>query len=125
MAHNPQAVLLLADFIAAYPCRGKVFAVFSGLKDKDLCGLIRPMRALIDGWYPTLLQGARAADASTLLAALHHEGCVAKACFGDPVAAFEAAQQQAKEGDLIVVYGSFLTVSAVLAKQLRLAEELQ
>ena len=125
VAHNPQAVLLLADFIAAYPCRGKVFAVFSGLKDKDLCGLIRPMRALIDGWYPTLLQGARAADASTLLAALHHEGCVAKACFGDPVAAFEAAQQQAKEGDLIVVYGSFLTVSAVLAKQLRLAEELQ
>lgn len=125
VAHNPQAVLLLSDFIAAYPRKGKVFAVFAGLKDKDLCGLIRPMRALIDGWYPTLLHGARAADDAMLLAALHQEGCVSEACFSDPVTAFKAAQQQAKEGDLIVVYGSFLTVSAVLTKQLRMTEEWQ
>jgi len=43
VAHNPQAVSLLAEFIREYQPRGKVHAVFSGLKDKDLCGLIRPM----------------------------------------------------------------------------------
>ena len=43
VAHNPQAVSLLADFINERPRTGKVHAVFSALKDKDLCGLIKPM----------------------------------------------------------------------------------
>ena len=35
-------------------------------------------------------------------------------CFGAPEIAYESAMQKACPGDIIVVYGSFLTVSAVM-----------
>ena len=36
-------------------------------------------------------------------------------CFHDPVVAYRAAMGVAQPGDWVVVYGSFLTVSAVIA----------
>ena len=114
VAHNPQAVRLLADFIRTYPCNGKIHAVFSGLKDKDLCGLIKPMLSVVDFWYLTTLQGKRAASQSTLLAAFNTETHSMTDCFGAPEIAYESAMQKACPGDIIVVYGSFLTVSAVM-----------
>jgi len=124
VAHNPQAVLLLAKFISEYQHRGKVHAVFSGLKDKDLCGLIRPMQSCVDFWYLATLSGIRAASEPMLLAAFHAEsGCVAP-CFSNPVMAYRAAMQQANPGDLIVIYGSFLMVGAVMAAEQIEHEEL-
>ena len=115
VAHNPQAVSLLADFIRSYQPKGKVHAVFAGLKDKDLCGLIRPMHFYVDFWYPTALSGKRAASGSMLLAAMKAENCSVSTCFNTPKAAYQAARQSANSDDLIVVYGSFLTVSAVMS----------
>lgn len=115
VAHNPQAVSLLAEFIRQYQPRGKVHAIFSGLQDKDLCGLIRPMYACVDFWYLARLNGKRAASESMLLAAFYAESGAVAPCFGDPVLAYHAAMQQASPGDLIVIYGSFLTVGPVMA----------
>ncbi len=115
VAHNPQAVALLAEFIRAYKPRGKVHAVFSGLKDKDLCGLIRLMKSCVDFWYLTTLSGKRAASESLLLAAFQTETGSGVPCFSNPAKAYDAAVQQANPGDIIVVYGSFLMVSAVMA----------
>jgi len=123
VAHNPQAVSLLAEFIKGYQPRGKVHAVFSGLKDKDLCGLIRPMYSCVDFWYLATLAGKRAASESMLQAAFLAEKGFTAPCFSNPVMAYREAMQQAKPGDLIVVYGSFLMVSAVMAaKQTRQKE---
>ena len=115
VAHNPQSVLLLAEFIRGYEPRGKVHAVFSGLKDKDLCGLIRPMCSCVDFWYIAPLPGKRAASESMLREAFLVETSSAVPCFSNPVMAYRAAVQKASPGDLIVVYGSFLMVSAVMA----------
>lgn len=115
VAHNPQAVSLLADFIRSYQPKGRVHAVFSGLSDKDLGGLIRPMNLYVDFWYPTVLSSKRAASEAMLLGALQAENCFIPMCFSSPKAAYEAALQAAKSDDLIVVYGSFLTVSAVMS----------
>lgn len=115
VAHNPQSVSLLADFMAKYEPKGVVHAVFSGLKDKDLSGLIRPMHPYVTYWYPALLSGKRAADETLLLEALKTETQAIPVCFENPKIAYKAAQQLAKPGDLIVVYGSFLMVGAVMA----------
>lgn len=115
VAHNPQAVSLLAEFLKHYPSCGKIHAVFSGLKDKDLCGLIRPMKAYVDFWYLATLTGKRAAVEHMLLAALQTEGIAEAPCFSNPAIAYHAAIAQAKPGDLIVIYGSFLMVGAVMA----------
>lgn len=113
VAHNPQAVDALAEFIRTCLPGKKVHAVFSALKDKDLCGLIKPMAALVDDWYPALLATARAASKAAILQALKDNLIDALECFEHPLAAFHHARQQAAPGDLMVVYGSFLTVSAV------------
>ena len=117
VAHNPQAALLLADFIRRQKGFGKVHAVFSGLKDKDLCGLIKAMCSCVDFWYPAALHSRRAANQPTLLAAFQAATTTVDVFFSSPAAAYFAAMQNAAPGDLIVVYGSFLTVSAVMAIQ--------
>lgn len=122
VAHNPQAVKLLAEFIKRYQPRGKVHAVFSGLKDKDLFGLISPMRPYVDYWYPALLEGKRVASEALLLSAFHDQNCSVKSCYNTPWAAYEAATEAALESDLIIVYGSFLTVSAVMSNYMKQEE---
>ena len=122
VAHNPQAAALLSVFIQRNKPKGKVHAVFSGLKDKDLCGLIKPMRPYVDIWYPARLSGKRAADESQLLSALRAANCLVFKCFDNPFAAYQEAMKRANPDDLIVVYGSFLTVSAVMSND-RVAQE--
>ena len=114
VAHNPQAVSLLADFISNYHPKSKVHAVFSGLKDKDLCGLIKPMRTCVDHWYPCLLSGKRAASEDLLLKAFEEGHCIVAHCYSDPITAYQAAVKVAAKDDIIVVYGSFLMVSAIM-----------
>lgn len=123
VAHNPQAVSLLADYIKKYQPKGKVHAVFSGLQDKDLRGLIKPMHSYVDFWYPAVLSSKRAASKSLLKAAFEAEHCSIPADFSDPLTAYQVAIKHAIPGDLIVVYGSFLTVSAVMAHCMERQEE--
>ena len=125
VAHNPQAVKLLADFISRYHPKGKVYAVFSGLKDKDLRGLIQPMQSYVDFWFPAVLSSKRAASKQLILDVFSAERCFASSCFDHPLAAYQVAMERAEPGDLIVVYGSFLTVSAIMAATRTQQEELQ
>ncbi len=117
VAHNPQAVSLLVDFIQNLQPQGSVHAIFSALKDKNLCGLINPMRFCVDFWYPAVLSGKRASSKSLLMTAFKEALNIEPVCFESPSHAYRGAIQQAMPGDLIVVYGSFLTVSAVMAAE--------
>lgn len=117
VAHNPQAVALLVDIVKSYQSKGKVHAVFSGLNDKDLLGLIKPMHSLVDFWYPAVLSSKRAASEPLLRSVFNDMNDSMEICYDDPYAAYDAASNAAKPDDLIVVYGSFLTVSAVMSIQ--------
>lgn len=120
VSHNPQAVKLLANFLNNQrDTKGKIHAVFSALKDKDLCGLINPMQSCVDFWYPAILVNPRAATEALLKSAFNAENCLVPHWFEGPLAAYHAAQLKAKPGDLIVVYGSFLTVNAVMLAEYR------
>lgn len=113
VAHNPQAARHLAHHLEQQYSGKTIHAVFSALGDKDLHELIAALRSRVAHWYPALLPGKRRASASQLEHALIANEVTDCLCYNDPVLAYQAACQQAKSDDLILVYGSFLTVAAV------------
>lgn len=114
VAHNPQAASSLAIYLKQYRPNARVFAVFSALKDKDLCGLIKPMLSCVDAWYPAILNTKRAANEALLREAFLKEGVSVYKFFNDPMGAYQCALNDANPEDLIVVYGSFFIVSAIM-----------
>ncbi|WP_133134997.1 bifunctional tetrahydrofolate synthase/dihydrofolate synthase [Legionella rowbothamii] len=117
VSHNPQSARLLAKTLVRYGKKATVHAVFSALKDKDILGLILPLKDYVDYWYPAQLDVKRAPSANLLLSYFKDAEIYAKICYNEPFLAFKAALDQAKPGDLIVVYGSFFTVGHIMAVQ--------
>ncbi|KTD06624.1 dihydrofolate:folylpolyglutamate synthetase FolC [Legionella gratiana] len=116
VSHNPQSARLLAKTLQKIK-KGKVHAVFSALKDKDIFNLIMPLKDCIDYWYPAQLDNKRAVSADLLITNLRDAAISVEFCYTNPLIAFEAALKQSRLGDLIVVYGSFFTVSHVMANR--------
>jgi dihydrofolate synthase/folylpolyglutamate synthase len=114
VSHNPQAAEYLAEFIKNFHPKKTVHAVFSALKDKNISGIVSPLKNVVDYWYLALLTGKRAASREQLEEALNINSEEAALCYENPISAYQAAYSRAKEGDLIVVYGSFVTVAAVM-----------
>ncbi|MDR3503619.1 MAG: bifunctional tetrahydrofolate synthase/dihydrofolate synthase [Legionella sp.] len=117
VSHNPQSARLLAKTLQHYAKKAKVHAVFSALKDKDILGLILPLKDYVDYWYPAQLDVKRAISANLLLSYFKDAEIFVKICYNEPFLAFKTALDQAKPGDLIVVYGSFFTVGHIMAVQ--------
>jgi dihydrofolate synthase/folylpolyglutamate synthase len=115
VSHNPQSARLLASTLRSLGKNTKIHAVFSALKEKDIQGLINPLKDCVDYWYPAQLEVKRAMSATQLLSHFKKAEILAEICYNSPILAFETALSQAKPGDLIVVYGSFFTVSHVMA----------
>ena len=114
VAHNPHAAATLAESIEAMAYHPYTCAVFGAMADKDIDGVLKPLLNTVDYWYCTDLPTPRAASASDLakrLRAFNKEALV----FMDPGAAYQAALDKAGEGDRILVFGSFYTVSGVMA----------
>lgn len=117
VSHNPQAVRLLVTRVKSLMSdrpTGKIHAVFSGLKDKDLCGLINPMHSLVDDWYSAVLDSHRAASLSMLAEVFEQSVGVKPRMFDSITEAYQAARQRARPGDIIIVYGSFFVVSPII-----------
>lgn len=119
VAHNPHGAHALAQTLRTHPCDGRTFAVCGMLRDKDLPATLAELTALVDVWYVAPVNSPRTALADDLAAAAR------RADAGKPVFAcadIAAAQQQAcsdaREGDRIVVFGSFYTVAAALRASL-------
>lgn len=120
IAHNPQAVRNLAANLGAqgqayYPA---TWALFGMMRDKDIASVIEILKPRIDRWLPCALPGPRAASADELAEALAAAGIAGAAdappAFASVAAAFDYAQEKMGENDRIVVFGSFLTVAAVM-----------
>ncbi|QWD75273.1 bifunctional tetrahydrofolate synthase/dihydrofolate synthase [Polynucleobacter sp. MWH-UH24A] len=114
VAHNPHAAATLAESIEAMAYHPYTYAVFGAMADKDIDGVLKPLLNTVDYWYCIDLPTPRAASASDLakrLRAFNKEALV----FMDPGAAYQAALDKAGEGDRILVFGSFYTVSGVMA----------
>ena len=120
VAHNPHAARALASNLGCMPASGKTIAVFSMLKDKDIAGVIDAVKTRITHWLVADAKGPRGAGAQQLAAELGHAGATAAVSqFDDVAAAWRAACKLASGNDKIIVFGSFLTVSAVMRERQR------
>ena len=118
VAHNPHAVAALALNLDAMGFFPRTHAVFGAMRDKDLAGLVARLAPLVDAWYCTDLPLPRAASATELAAAVRVHGRGEASEHASPAAALQAALGHADPADRILVFGSFLTVGAVLAQGL-------
>lgn len=114
VAHNPAAAHTLAAQLAARRSGGRTIAVCGVLSDKDVEGIVGELRHSFDAWVIVGLQGARALPPDALAARVRSAGANVEAVAADVVAGCVAAEALAKEGDRIVVFGSFLTVGPAL-----------
>jgi dihydrofolate synthase/folylpolyglutamate synthase len=116
VAHNPAAARALAHNLNRSSSRGRTYAVFSMLSDKDIAGVVDAVRDHIDEWLVAGSEGARGASAATLRHALAAADVVENvSMFDDVAAAYRQACDKAAQNDRIVVFGSFYTVAAVMA----------
>ncbi len=117
VAHNPHAAGALAEELGAMGFSSSTTAVFGMFADKDIAGVVAAMNPRIDRWFVASLPGPRGAGADAIREMLLASGVAASAVrvFPDIGSAYVAARETAGEADRIVVFGSFLTVAAVLA----------
>jgi dihydrofolate synthase/folylpolyglutamate synthase len=120
VAHNPQAVEMLASTLRARQGAGKTFAVVGMMQDKDIAGCMRIMAPLVDRWFLAALPPPRGATAARLRQALEAVKADAVAEeFDTPLAAVGAARTQASADDRIVVFGSFETAGVIMRQLFR------
>lgn len=109
VGHNPQAATLLNDALKAMPIKGKRFALFAMLKDKDAQAVAQCMTS-IDEWHVAGLSGYRGQGGqeleqklmpSTLVTGVHETVAQGLAYLRTLVGA----------DDQVVVFGSFITVA--------------
>jgi len=115
VAHNPDGIARLADHLAATPVTGRTLAVFGMLQNKDACAAIQQLHTQIDVWFTANLSspsGARAVDLAELI--LQQTGSKRVTACEDVEEACDAAIAEARDGDRILVCGSFYTVAAAL-----------
>ena len=114
VAHNPQSVAQLAQWLAEYPA--PTTAVFSALKDKDITGMLKTMAPHIVHWHVGCL--AEPADRVPALAywsALLPAHLPPKAfSLHASVAEAYAAALAENRGERVLVFGSFHTLEAVM-----------
>jgi dihydrofolate synthase/folylpolyglutamate synthase len=120
VAHNPHAARALALNLASMPGGGETIAVFAMFKDKDINGVVGAVKQRITHWLVADAEGARGASAEQIEMALTRAGVdVPISRFSDVASAWLAACELAADNDKIIVFGSFLTVAAVMRERQR------
>ncbi len=116
VAHNPQAARVLAANLAELPkSAGEIVAVCGMLADKDIDGVFGALRGAFTRWHLADSAGSRGASAGALAEALARTGInVPVARYSTVAAAWREACKNARDDDKIIVFGSFLTVAAVM-----------
>lgn len=112
VSHNPQAALQLAQFLQPYSDK-KIIALFSMLQDKDIEGTIGAVKESISEWHIVEIAHPRRATKEQLNKAFeyHH---LSLNWHSDWVDAVSLIKNIAKQDDVVVIFGSFFVVSAVV-----------
>ena len=115
VAHNPEAARALAATLREQAIPGRTLAVVGMLADKDADAVFSALAGEIDAWWTCTPDSPRAREATALAAILvPHAGSAPISVQQDVCTALDEARNAAREGDRILVFGSFYTVAAVL-----------
>lgn len=115
VAHNPQAVAVLADNLSGMAFHDRTYAIVGMLNDKDIAGALLPLRGKVDYWHVATLDGVRGTAAETLaglIVAANLGGEII--CHASPEEAMHSVRGLASESDRILAFGSFYTVAGAL-----------
>ncbi|AGH81142.1 bifunctional folylpolyglutamate synthase/ dihydrofolate synthase [Psychromonas sp. CNPT3] len=120
VAHNPESAQYLSAQIKkivqekAIDCR--VFAIVGMLEDKDIVGTFNAFAVQLDELHMISLDCPRGASAQTLLT--HFESSQLESatvnCHKNIELAYQSVLKRAQKTDLIIIFGSFYTVSDFL-----------
>jgi dihydrofolate synthase/folylpolyglutamate synthase len=113
VAHNVEAAEVLGDHLRAHGHAGRVLLVLGMLADKPVEGFGRALEPLVRRAFLGSLPGPRGLAAVELAARLRGGALEFELC-GGIGEALARAQAQVGDDELIVVTGSFLTVTAAL-----------
>ena len=115
VAHNPQAVSHLFDKIAQFTIESashRILALFTANQHKDITSIIQSGRKLIDLWLiPDLSQLDRR---FTPIYNRQNQFPKNSLFFNNHIEAFDYVTHNTRATDLIVVFGSFVLVSALV-----------
>ena len=115
VAHNPDAVNKLLEYLSLNHCNGRTLCVFSVMGDKDIDAMIDAASGAFDAWFLAALpELPRAAQPSDVAARLHQAGQGMISVSKNVRQAFRRAQTLLAPGDRLVIFGSFHTVAAVM-----------
>jgi len=113
VAHNEPAARVFASHLKARPCAARTLAVCGILSDKDAAAIARSLDGVVDRWILCTLPGPRGVPAQELSWRMGLDG-VAVALADSVAAGCEQASREARSGDRVVAFGSFLVVGSVL-----------
>lgn len=114
VAHNPQAVESLVSSCVPKEKEGRVWCFFSALQGKDVGGMLAPFRGVNAHWMLFELEGQRAmplADLESVFDANYQEYPYKS---GDLKALWLQLHERMEPKDVILVFGSFQVVAAVM-----------
>ncbi|MEE9398045.1 MAG: bifunctional tetrahydrofolate synthase/dihydrofolate synthase [Methylococcales bacterium] len=117
VAHNPQAAVALANSLEEFVVDRQIHAVFSVMGDKDIKGIVNPMKSIITHWYIAPLPTPRGADPACIVQAI--VDCKIErskaTIYGEFREALSAAKTASGKDSLVVVFGSFFQISEYVA----------
>lgn len=114
VAHNEPAARVLAQNLRDRPCAGRTICVAGILADKDIEAVARELAPVVDAW---VLCGVAAPRGLTAAQLAGRSPVFADAALAADVAAgMDQAAAEAREGDRIVVCGSFLSVAPAMQR---------
>ncbi|WP_372870726.1 bifunctional tetrahydrofolate synthase/dihydrofolate synthase [Shewanella sp.] len=108
VAHNPHAARFLKRELSRWPGK-RVLAVCGMLKDKDYAAVLNELNPVVAHWYLVSLGGERGACAQLLANSLPSDANFDT--FENMEDAKAAVLAAATETDVVIVFGSFYTVS--------------
>lgn len=117
VSHNEASIFAMIDFIDKLPIKGKLHAIFGALADKRYNTAFEQLQRRVDVWYLATLEGERgqsAQDLSDKLFSGAQKEAIDYCLFETPIAAYKLAKKIAKKRDLIVIFGSFHLVGAII-----------
>ena len=113
VAHNPHAASYLAERLKRESVKGCVHALVGILADKDYDTMVQVMIPIIDYWSVSDLPTPRALSGEKLASVIQQQGAAVES-YSSVSSALGHLCETLTQEDLLVIFGSFYTVSEAL-----------
>ena len=114
VAHNPAAAHHLARYLDSVQVEGDIHLLMGIYADKDIAGVIDPLRDKIKTWHLTAMDEDRAASPEMILGHLGEVPDGKTRTYANIRSAIKSMLERVKSDDLVLVAGSFAVVAGVL-----------